>query len=1069
MLLMGVVLTTTSIFAQGRKVSGKVTDAGDKSGVPGASVLIKGTTKGVATDAEGMYSIDVRGASDVLVISFVGYKSKEVVVGNQTSINVSMETDASALDELVVTGYSITNKRESTAAVSIVKAKDLTQVPSGNVEQQLQGRVAGLTVVTNGQPGTTSQIRIRGFGAFGGNAPLYVVDGVPVGSVDFLSPDDIETTTVLKDAASASIYGARAANGVIVMTTKKGTKGKRGLQITYDGVAGMTDPNVNGTQKMLSPQEQADWTHVAYRNNASANGTAAAYTHPQFGTSAQATLPDYLHANGQNGVRGTIDKAAIDAAYAANPMNTFLVKPNREGTNWYDAITRAASLSRHALGFSGGTDRSRFYLSFGAQDQQGILLAQNFHRYSTRINTEFDLTKKVRIGQNLQMTYRSVNGLLGGGGGIGAGDDENDFLQAFRMPSIIPVLDEYGSYASTRASGFNNPRNPVRNRMFNSKDDKSFSLGGMGNVYLEIDPIKNLTLRSTIGSVFGNSYFANYDNRYLGDSEPQASDSFSEGGSYFVTWVLTNSASYKFKIGNKNNFTVFAGQEALNTGKGRNISGGGINPFSMDKNFLTLNAVQSPAVNSGLFTGVNFYSLFSKLDYNFNEKYYFTGVIRRDGSSQFGPNSRYGTFPAFSAAWRITSEEFMKDLPFFSDLKLRAGWGQMGNSNNISSANQFSLFGAGRGSSFYPISGQSSGADEGYFRTRIGNPDGRWETSETSNIGMDATLLNGKWEIALDVWRKDTKDLLFGAPIPAVVGPGAASPAINIGSMRNQGIDLQIINRGSITSDLKYELTLNNSFLQNEIIALRPGIEFLNGFGYRGISPIRNAVGQSLSSFFGYKVLGYFNTAEEVKNSPAQSGAGVGRFKYEDLNGDGKITPDDRTFLGSPVAPYSGGLNFSLTYKKWDFSTYTAFFVGNEIFNMSKWFTDFHGTFEGAGKGERAKDSWTPALGNNAKTAIWESASNISTSGAENSWYVEDGSYLRMQNIQVGYTFPSNMISKLGLSKARVSAAVNNIFTLTKYQGLDPSVGNDVDQQFGVDVGSPPTTRGFTFALNLGF
>jgi TonB-linked SusC/RagA family outer membrane protein len=1069
MLMFGVALTSQFAFAQGRKVSGKVTDAGDNSGVPGASVVIKGTTKGVATDGDGNYSIDVRGGSDVLVISFVGYKSKEVTVGNQSSINVSLETDAASLDEVIVTGYSITNKKESTAAASIVKAKDLAQIPSGNVEQQLQGRVSGLTVITNGQPGTSSIIRVRGFGAFGGNEPLYVVDGVPVGSIDFVSPDDIETTTVLKDAAAASIYGARAANGVIVMTTKKGTKGNKGLQISYNGLFGATDPNVDGVPKMLTPQEQADWTHVAYRNNAAANGTAVAYTHPQYGTSAQATLPDYLHANGQNGVRGSIDRAAIDAAQAASPLTTFLIKPNRAGTNWYDEITRTGLMSRQSLGFSGGTDRSRFYLGLSAQDQQGILLYNDFHRYAARINTEFDLHKKVRIGQNLQITYRQVDGQLGGTGGRGVSDDENTILSAYRMPSVIPVVDEYGQFASTKAAGFNNPRNPVREREYNNQYDRGFGVGGMGNIYLEIDPIKNLTLRSSAGTNFGNNYFVNYDNRYLGDSEPQASDSFSEGGGYGFDWVITNTANYRFKVGDKNNFQVLAGQEALNSGSGRNVNGGGINPFSMDPNFVTLAAVQSPNANSGLSKGVNFYSVFGKLDYNFNEKYYFTGVVRRDGSSRFGPNARYGTFPAFSAAWRITSEDFMKDLPFFSDLKLRVGYGEMGNSNNVNPANQFSLFAGNRGFSFYPIAGQSSGADEGYFRSRIGNPDARWETSVTSNIGVDATMANGKWEVALDVWRKDTRDLLFTAPIPAVAGPGASAPLINIGSMRNQGIDFQIINRGNITSDLKYEVTLNNSFLQNEITGLNPGVPFVNGFGYRGINPIRNAVGQSLSSYFGYKVLGYFASAEDVKNSPAQSGAGVGRFKYQDVNGDGKITPDDRTFLGSPVAPYNGGLNISLTYKNWDFATYTNFFLGNEIFNMSKWFTDFHGTFEGAGKGERAKQSWTPALGDNALAPIWESASNISTSGAENSWYVEDGSYLRLQNIAVGYTVPTAAAKKLGFSRARIAASTNNLFTFSKYSGLDPAVGGDADQQFGIDVGNYPVTRSFNVSINLGF
>jgi TonB-linked SusC/RagA family outer membrane protein len=532
--------------------------------------------------------------------------------------------------------------------------------------------------------------------------------------------------------------------------------------------------------------------------------------------------------------------------------------------------------------------------------------------------------------------------------------------------------------------------------------------------------------------------------------------------------VFTNTVAYKYKW-RKHGVNVLAGMEALNTGAGRSISGSGINPFSMDLDFVTLNAVQSPVVNSNLFSGVNFYSLFSKLDYNFDEKYYLTGVVRRDGSSRFGSQNRYGIFPAVSAAWRITSEEFMKDLPAISDLKLRLGWGLMGNSNNVDPANQFSLYAANRGGSFYPIDGQSSGANEGYFRSRIGNSAAKWETSETANIGMDATLLNGKWEIALDVWRKDTRDLLFGVPLPAVVGNSAAAPAVNVAKMRNQGIDLQIINRGNLTSDLKYELTFNNSFLENEIVSFAPGITNLIGGSFRGIVPVRMEVGRSLSSFYGYQVMGFFNSAAEVASAPAQSGAGVGRFRYADINGDGKITPADRTYLGSPVPTYTGGINVGLTYKDFEFATYLYASAGNKIWNQSKWFTDFHGTFEGSGKGERAKKSWTPALGNNAEAPIWESASNISTSAAENSWYVENGDYIRIQNISLGYNIPKSYTSKIGVKRAKFTLSANNILTFTKYKGLDPGVGGAADTGFGIDVGNYPVTRSFNASLNLTF
>jgi len=1065
LLLAIVMLGSFSSFAQDRKVTGKVSGT-DSQGIPGVSILVKGTNTGATTDINGAFSVTVKSGSAVLNISAVGYKSQSITVGSQSTINVTLAEDNSQLDEVIVTGYSVTNKKESTAAASIVKAKDLQIAPSGNVEQQLQGRVAGVTLITNGQPGTNSIIRVRGFGAFGGNEPLYVVDGVPVGTTDFLSPDDIESTTVLKDAAAASIYGARAANGVIVYTTKRGARNK-GITVTYDGLYGGTDPNVGGVPAMLTPQEQADWTHVAYRNNAAANGTAVAYTHPQYGTSAQATLPTYLHFNGANGVNSG-DMAAAQAAFAANPLTTFVIKTNKAGTNWYDEITRFGSTMRHSLGIQGGTSTGRFYLGLSGQEQQGILIQNDFKRYSARFNSEFDLGKKVRVGENIQMTYRSVRGQAGGNNGLGIAGDESVILSAYRMPTAIPVYDEFGSFASTKAAGFNNPRNPVRQILRNNLNDNNYNASAFGNVYVEYEPIKDLIIKSSIGGQYAGYAYKDYNYKYLGDSEPEASDSFYEGSGYNFAYTFTNTAAYKYQW-RKHGVRALVGMEALNTGAGRQISGSGINPFSMDTDFVTLSSVQSPVVNSGLYSGVNFYSLFSKLDYNFNEKYYLTGVVRRDGSSRFGSENRYGIFPAFSAAWRVTSEEFMKDLPAISDLKIRGGWGLMGNSNNVDPANQFSLYAANRGNSFYPIDGQSSGANEGYYRSRIGNPAAKWETSETMNIGFDATLYNGKWEIVLDVWRKDTRDLLFNVPLPAVVGPSASAPSVNVAKMRNQGIDFQIINRGNITSELKYELTFNNSFLKNEIVAFAPGITNLTGGAFRGITPVRMEVGRSLSSFYGYQVIGYFNSAAEVASSPAQDGKGLGRFRYADINGDGKITTDDRTYLGSPVPTYTGGINVGLTYKDFEFATYLYASAGNKIWNQSKWFTDFFGTFEGSGKGERAKQSWTPELGNSAAAPIWESASNLSTSAAANSWYVEDGDYLRIQNISLGYNIPKAYTSKLGIKRAKFTLSANNILTLTKYKGLDPGVGGAADTGFGIDVGNYPVTRSFNASINLTF
>jgi TonB-linked SusC/RagA family outer membrane protein len=1065
----GLVWLTSDAWAQGRRVSGRITENGQ--GVPGATVQVKGTRTGTTTNADGNYSINVNGDNATLVVSSVGFKTQEVLVGSRTAVDVALEADALALSEVVVTGYTTDTKRETTGAVSTVKAKDLTVVPSGNVEQQLQGRVAGLTVITNGQPGTASQVRVRGFGAFGGNQPLYVVDGVPVGNTDFLAPDDIETTTVLKDAAAASIYGARAANGVIVYTTKRGSRSAKRLSVTYDGLYGFTDPGKS--PGFLNPTEFAEWTWQQFRNTAAQEGKTPVFSHPQFGTGQTPVIPDYINVGGAAGVVGTVNLEAERAKYNINPAAGpvyQVVRANKQGTNWYDEITRVAPLQRHSLGFSGGGENNRFYIGLSAQNQAGILKYNDFARYTFRANSEFDLSKKIRFGENFQGTYRSVIGQGGGAGGQGVAADENQILGAFRMPTIIPVYDEFGGYAGTAAKGFNNPRNPVAERD-NLRNNKNWNANIFGNVYVEYDPIPNLTLRSSIGGQFNSFYGVGYNRIQYENSENNGAFGYNENAALFFAWTFTNTASYKRKFG-AHGIDVIVGQEALNTGYGRNLSGNGLNPFSQDPNYVTLNTVSASGrqVGSGLGLGSTFYSLFGRAVYNYQDKYIVTGLVRRDGSSRFGPTTRYGIFPAFSAAWRISSEEFMKDLSWVTDLKIRGGYGLMGNVNNTAQENQFNLYGASLGASAYDIAGTNTSTAEGFYRTRIGNPDAKWETSVTKNIGFDGAFFNNKFEVILDLWQKDTRDLLFRVPVTQTVGSYATAPDVNVAQMMNRGIDLQLINRGKFGGEVGYDANLTLTLLENKIVSLAGNLQYITYIdpGFRGINPIRNQLGYSISSFYGYKVLGLFQNAEEVKNAPTQPGAAPGRFRYADINGDGKIDPADRTYLGSPVPKFTTGFNFTVTYKNFDLSTYLYASLGNKIFNVSKWYTDFYPSFAGASISSRVKDSWTPQ-NPNATLPIFEAASNFSTNTQSNSYYVEDGSFLRFQNISIGYNLPTSLLDRIGLQRVRVSASTNNIFTITKYQGLDPGVGGNADTNFGIDVGNYPLTRSFNFGLNIGF
>ncbi|MEO0734883.1 MAG: TonB-dependent receptor, partial [Bacteroidota bacterium] len=599
--------------------------------------------------------------------------------------------------------------------------------------------------------------------------------------------------------------------------------------------------------------------------------------------------------------------------------------------DWYDAITRTGVIQRHTLGFSGSTDASRYYVGMGAQIQEGILQHNDFARYSLRINSEFDIGSKVRVGENFQLTHRVTDGLIGGDGGAGLADDENSILGAFRMHPMIPVFDEFGGYAGTRAQGFNNPRNPVAERDGVS-DNQGFSNRAFGNVYLEIEPIDGLILRSSYGGSFIGFHSNFYSRQTYENSENNASFGYGENQGFVYDWTFTNTINYKFNLSESHSFGVLAGYESLSTGDGRVSGASGINPFSRNLDFINLNNVETNPPGSNYLVPSTFASVFGSLNYNFNEKYYVTAVLRRDGSSRFGANQRYGTFPAFSAAWRVTSEPFMQNQNFFTDLKIRGGWGQMGNSNNVNANNRFSLFAQSFGGSSYPIDGSNTAVALGFDQVRIGTENARWETAVTTNIGFDATILGGKVDVIADLWRKETDDLLVQLPIPDVAG-AAAAPAVNIGSMLNQGLDMAIIYRDKFSSDFGFELTLNGAFLKNEITKFTDDVDFFGSGGSRINGQIvRNEVGRSLASFFGYQVVGLFQDDAEVAAAPTQPGAAPGRFRFEDNNGrdddgnltgqpDGVINEADRTFLGSAVPDFTGGLNIKLTYKNFDLTT----------------------------------------------------------------------------------------------------------------------------------------------------
>ena len=1045
-------LSSGFLLAQ-QRITGKVTSSTNEP-IAGVSVLVQGTSVGTTTLNDGSFALTVPAGKKRLFVSYIGFKNQEINIGSQTNIPVTLDVDVSGLSEVIVTGYSGQQRKTIVGAVTTIKGEQLATVQTGNVEQQFQGRVPGLTVITSGQPGTVSQVRIRGFGSFSGNDPLYVVDGIPTTNIDFLNGNDIESTTVLKDASSASIYGARASAGVILVTTKKGKPG-RGLKVTYDMSYGTTIPG-KGID-LLTPQQQADATWVALK---AANQTL---THPQYGTGATPVLPDYLKVGAENGLSGLsptdprLDPTKFNTNFDKGAIYQ-VIKANKSGTNWYDALTESNPIQNHTLGFSGGSESAKFYAGFSYYDEKGTVINTNVKRYTLRLNSEFKVKNNIRFGQNFQFTFRENPNI-----GFGPAN-ENSILFALTINPLLPVYDEGGGFAGTTALGFNNSTNPVAGRI-RSKGNRGFSSGVFGNFYGEVDFLQHFTFRSSFGGSFGffQNRFLNY--RTYENSENVNNYTFGEGAGNFGGWTSTNTIKYSQKF-NKHNVNFVGGIEAIADGYFRQLNGNGLNPFTINASYLTIsNTVASGRdVNSGGNPLTKLFSQFGKVDYSFDDKYLFSATLRRDGASVFGKDNQYGIFPALSAGWRITEENFMKSATWLNELKIRGGWGKMGNSR-ISPNNQANTAGSGA-SLGYDIGGNNISTLSGLALTGLGNPNAKWEENTTVNIGFDGTLLKNKLDVVFDWYTRKTKDLLFRDNLPATVG-SATRPFVNIGSMKNIGVDMMITYKGR-NRKLRYELDLILTKYKNEITKVSDGTDFFDaGFSNRiGGGIVRNAKGQPVSAFYGYNVLGLFKDDAEVTKSAKQDGAAPGRFRYEDINGDSKIDDKDRAFIGNPNPDFTYGFNTRLMYGDFDFEALFYGVAGGKVLNFTKWFLDFYPSFPGIGKSTKVLNAWTPT-NPNTDVPRFENVSNFSTNGVLNSYYVESGSYFRCRSVKIGYTLPTSMLRKAGIDKLRFFLQGTNLFTITKYTGTDPAVSG-VDTNFGVDVGNYPVNRQVLFGLSLG-
>lgn len=999
--------------------------------LPGVSVVIKGTTAGTITDFDGNYNLNTElSDSTVLVFSYVGFKTQEIVVDGQSVINVLMEEDTSLLDEVVVVGYGTQKKSVITGAISGVKQTELEDLPITRVEQTLQGRVSGVTIAaTSGQPGSNSTVRVRGITTLGFNEPLWVIDGVVVdsGGIGFLNQSDIESVEVLKDAASQAIYGARAAAGVILITTKKGKSGKLNV-------------NVNSYTGVSSASRQLDLLNAR----------------------EYATLLNEKYVNGGGTIQIT-DPASLG-----------------EGTDWQSVIfNNSAMRSQHELSLSGGNDVSKFYASFGYNKQEGIVMSDisNYTRKNIRLNSTHDISDKIRFGQTLGYSNEK---------NVGIGNTNSEFggplSSAINLDPTTPIVETdpiLAGQAPYTNEGIwrDNNGNPygisnfVAQEMSNPLAYQKTRLGNygwsdnfVGNTYVEYEPIEGLQLRSTVGvklAYWGYRSFTPVS--YLNAATIVNQNNISRGTNQGFGWNLENTISYSKRI-RDHNFSVLLGQGvyADNITFGESVTYYDIpvdNYSDASFNF----SVPQEQINAYSYEGVEHRvtSLFSRLTYDFDEKYLLTAIFRRDGSSRFGSNNKFAFFPSFSAGWVPSREEFWNDNDIVNQLKIRGGFGVTG-SDNIGDFQYLSTISGGRN---YTI-GNPGSIVIGNSPNAPSNPDLKWEETSQLNIGFDTRLFNDI-SLSFDWYKKTTTGILQNIAIPGYIG-AIGDPVGNVADMDNSGYDIEL---GYNKSFGEFDLSFNGnvSYVENEVTHLGNGVDFLSG----GASiqstnfPItRTQVGQPVNSFYGFKTNGIFQNQAEIDSYVNSSGVVIqpdaqpGDFKWVDLDDDGDIDSDDRGFLGSSLPKFTFGFSLNLDYKNFDFFMFCQGASGNKIFQGLRRLDIVNANYQTAALGR-----WVGEGTSNTFPRLTTNDTNNNFSNPSD-FYLEDGDYLRLKTIQIGYSLPDSILDKLGIDKLRVYYTAENLLTFTKYSGYDPEIGGGI---FGIDRGYYPQAVTNQLGINLQF
>lgn len=1015
-------LNIGQIAAQTTTVSGIVTDG--KEPLIGAAVLEKGTTNGTLTDIDGKFELTIKsGKSAALVVSFVGYKQKEIAVDNATNFKVELAS-SDALDELVVVGYGTQRKAVVTGAIAKVKGSDLENMPVPRIEQSLLGRTAGVRVTTgSGQPGEGATVRIRGTTSINSSEPLYVVDGIPVGGgIDYLNQNDIESIEVLKDAASAAIYGARAAAGVILVTTKQGKEGK--AAVTYNMYVGQQAPT-----RKLALLNAREYATLMNESSAASKGPIL--------------FPD-------PSVYGT-------------------------GTDWQDAVfNKSAPMQNHELGISVGNAKSSYYASFGYYNQTGIVASPQsvWERYSVRLNSNHKLNKIINIGTT--MGYSKLNGK-----GSSTNSEFGGVLsRAVNMDPITPLIETDPTVLSSSVyTNFPVVRNAegqpygiskyVSSEVLNPVAATAVNQGSgwsdkiVGNAFVEVEPIKNLKFRTSYGvdiAFWGGDGFTPI--HYLNAANRSDVTKYNRNQNRGFYWVWGNTLTYSKTFDGKHNLSALVGTTAEKN-HGENISGSVQNmPVSNIKDAsLNFASIQADQNFGGYEYNAALLSYLGRVNYDYQGKYMFSALMRIDGSPKFGTNNKFGRFPSVSAGWILTEEGFMRGVKPINFLKIRASWGINGN-DQIGDFRYVSTVGGGRNYTF----GTGDKLYNGVSPNAIANPDLKWEQTTQTNIGFDAKIFKNI-TVTLDVFQKNTSGMLLDIRVPSWLGNGG--PVGNIAKLENSGVELELGFDKKIGA-LAFNLAGNVSYITNKVTDLGPDKKYLGGqtFSPQGLEITRTTVGEPIAYFYGYQTQGIFQNQAEVNSYKNKEGiiiqpnAKPGDFRFADINGDGVINADDRTKIGDPTPNLTYGFNFSVAAHGFDLLLFGQGVSGNQVFKATRRFD-----LQMANMTADALGRWTGEGTSTTYPRLSMDDPNKNFSRSSD-FYVESGAYFRIKTLQLGYTVPLSIMKKVGLNRFRVYVSANNLATLTKYTGYDPEIGGG---SYGVDRGFYPQARSFMFGLSAAF